>query len=947
MTGVYFESASLEMLFRRREASFQKKNFLKPCAHLPKGHARILKIAGDVSKSHSIWNQVGIYLTSYGFRKDTTIYEILDSIPSLLKAGKEEALKALVASQPLAEALLHHTDGRSTRGAPLSWFCNLLKCDVAKGFALLAQPVSVRDVATGWPLEDALQDALEEILNSGDPSLIDALYSTFPFEAEYENESQELASNRLVVISRILENDANQGIESFKRFTAQVSGDGKRYTEGAENELQIFAKKQNLPVPKFYKTSDQTDKSDRMAPNSSMSKMSIADMILKEINFPHFPIKTSSLEIVKCIRRYCEAKSSGTKEQERFINAFGYRLVELSINGNEEEAVRLIHHFARLYRTFDDSLHPLNVIARGLERHSRNRIAAIAYGLAYVKTRGGGGWLSLGDVQHENTLLRGIKLNRNKTLEAVANEISYSLRKISFNMGISRHLIERISGWGEPGVAKSCWWSAYNVIAHRLPTNINSTGIFKSLEPTKLPDWSVEEGMVAVLLGRLNHPILYRKIAALDGITQAITKQPTIVPRPLRSFLTKNTATTSILLVLDVLYKFEERPYPITKKISEILVECASGELWGPRILARKLLERIELFPPTCIRDTPTIQKDSLSLERIEMLLSIDAGERLENLGKLWPELPKLVVNRLNILKSTEIYKEYGLERFKMAYGREGKTYPPTPVLSWEQELMEIALHEMLNGIHVHLWKTGNWANEIEQDILEGVLPNTIAHLGIYASRIARPLYPPPESLKPGVEDVTILSQNDPFYPNWRRVGYVERQWLREENSTYKPPKFVVTVFSGIIVKPLGRYPLPSDFPFSDSDVDTWWTGDTSFYEFPALLKSGPLMHLTRLTDWLGDFFVIIPPIELRSYIKLLPSKIGEPFIWRDSEGEPAIVFRTWRKRDKEQLWAEPLEYEGCDLLMRPDIFHRVEQIFYSSLQNLSTVTKKKCKVAP
>jgi hypothetical protein len=38
MTGVYIESASLERLFRCREASFQKKNFLKPYAHLPKGH---------------------------------------------------------------------------------------------------------------------------------------------------------------------------------------------------------------------------------------------------------------------------------------------------------------------------------------------------------------------------------------------------------------------------------------------------------------------------------------------------------------------------------------------------------------------------------------------------------------------------------------------------------------------------------------------------------------------------------------------------------------------------------------------------------------------------------------------------------------------------------------------------------------------------------------------
>ncbi len=38
MTGVHFECASLEMLSRRREANSQKKIFLKPYAHLPKGH---------------------------------------------------------------------------------------------------------------------------------------------------------------------------------------------------------------------------------------------------------------------------------------------------------------------------------------------------------------------------------------------------------------------------------------------------------------------------------------------------------------------------------------------------------------------------------------------------------------------------------------------------------------------------------------------------------------------------------------------------------------------------------------------------------------------------------------------------------------------------------------------------------------------------------------------
>ena len=901
--------------------------------------ARILTAVGETAVAQVVWERVGVYLGGYGFRKDITLYEILDSAPALMRVSRDAVLEALIAAQPLVEIVRRHTDGRSTSRMALGWFECLLKCDTSAGLALLAQSIGRQDATDGWLLSDAVHEALKATSHTADPILLEALYASLPFEIEYEGDSERRADERLAVISRLLQQNSEYAKQAFQRLAGQIEGDGRKYTEGAKRRMIAFADEQGIPIRRFCAREPTVSQSNRH--NSFTPEQDILDLIEGNIIEAHFPVDANPVELVAGIRRsgsYWKLEGSG---RESFINAFGYRLINLIDEGREEEAIRLIRFYARTYSARDGIIHPLADVGQGLERYGYHRAAAIAYGLAYVKTHGGGGWLSMGGDEHEQTLLRGIELGRNEVLETVANEIAYNLRNISYNAGTSRHLIDRMAAWGEPEVARKCWWAASEVIKHRLPADTNGSGWFEDLRPEQLPSWSVDEGLVAVLLARINHPVLYRKVTALAGIAQAVVSRPDAVSRPLQSFLTRDAATSTILLVLDILLTFETEPYKITSTVADELAIYANGELWGLRVLARILLERIGYSVPSCVRECPDTPGITLSNQRYRTLLSTDVGGRIDRLEKIWPDIPQFIARRLHtLLESSEIHRERGQERYKLAYGNDGKAHPPTPVLYWEQELLETTTHEVLNGLPAHLWATGNPSEINDEEVLVNVLPNAIAHLGVNASRVVRPNYPNPKMVTSGRENVMAL-QKDSLYTGWRRVAYVENQWVREDNSRYSPPTSRVRVFAGAVAEQPGRTPQSDDFPFVDGDVRHWWVQGAPPPEIPPQLAIGPLMRLTRITDWLGDAFVLVPPIELRSYIALFPPDFGAPLVWRDSDGVPALVSRTWRVRDPEQTWGESLEYEGADLLMRPDIYARMEVLAGTMVRELCVIWEK------
>lgn len=500
----------------------------------------------------------------------------------------------------------------------------------------------------------------------------------------------------------------------------------------------------------------------------------------------------------------------------------------------------------------------------------------------------------------------------------------YALRRIFYNAGVTQHLIERAAGWGEPQVARECWWSAYTVIKHRLPTSIDRTGWFERFVPDNVPDWSVNEALTAVLLARVADPVLSRKIEALGGIVRVLADTPDVLAASLACFLARDVPISSALLTLDAVLQAEPEDRPVTRAAEDVLRLYAGGDVWGLRVLARALLERAELATPGIVTVHMARPGELPSADSVQRTLSAEPGDRLDRLARLWPDVRSLTASLLQALfERAEVHRDRCRERYELIFDRSAEKWPVTPALRWETELLEVVLHQVLNELPGYLLSTGDWHPGIETQLLTLVLPRTAVHLALAGSRVPRPPYPSPALLASGHGEVPELDDHDPRFVGWRRVACVESQYTRDADRSYGPPTGRVRVFAGTVATRLGYTPS-EDFPFRTGDPSTWWRGEAPPFEFPLHIPPGPIVALARVADWLGDASVLIPPIWIRGVVELLSTRYGDPLIWYDLQGVPSVALRTWRIRDPQALSGEPVEFHGSDLLIRPDLFERI-----------------------
>jgi hypothetical protein len=901
--------------------------------------ARSMLADGRPADARIAWGRAAVYLCSYGWHKDVTVYEVIASAPALVAVSREVALSALAQVQVLSDSVLTHTDGRSTKGAPNAWYRKLLKVAPAGAIALLARTIVEDEGIDSWPIEEAIRDSLIEITDIADPALVDALFSTLRFEIEYEGQSIEAADERLAPVVRLASVDRDMAEECLRRVIAEVRNDGRRYTDAAAARIESTAYNLNLRVP-------HRELQPQLHVQANDGRFYSRDFQLRWMRVPPFPPTPRFVDILLGL------KSSAAQQKQwddpyawdSVVLPLSYLLTQLVDNRQEDDARRLLRYFARdVYVSPSGKIHPIGKIAEALDVAGYADIAAFAYALAYTSTRGGSGYHSIGDRKHSHVITRGIELNSKIVHKVVADEVAYSLRGSWYSIGASQHLIERIAEWGDPQVAETTWREAFSVISHRLPLP-KIKGLFARLDVADIPAWSIDESLVALLLVRISEPRLRRKIAALAGVVRAIQNRPEAVSVPLNWWMRQDVPTTSLLLIMNGLWEGEKVPFVVTKSVANVLHLYASSYTWGARIRAGSLLERAGITtPPIPSGDTNSPKKvpeTGLSADRRSALLSLDTGRTLTKLGEMWPELPNNVLGVLDLTLKEKVHQERGYARYRLAYGRDGDSLPSTPVLHWEAELFVSVFHDEMSRLREYLWSIGQWKPGLEEALLSRVLPNTRLHLGLAASRTVRPNLIEPVNLVNGESPLSVLGADDPAYSGWVRIGRVERQYLHDVERRYSPASEVVTVFAGAFAIPFGFPDNTGCFPFDNGDVSDWWTSNTPRPFFPPQLPIGHVVCLTRVTDWLGDELVMIPPLMLRSYIHLYPPTYAAPLIWKDEAGNPAIALRTWRVINPEALFAEPAEFIGSDLVVRPDIAGKMRQLYGAELREIRVLNR-------
>jgi len=301
---------------------------------------------------------------------------------------------------------------------------------------------------------------------------------------------------------------------------------------------------------------------------------------------------------------------------------------------------------------------------------------------------------------------------------------------------------------------------------------------------------------------------------------------------------------------------------------------------------------------------------------------------------------------RLHALCEPSVQKERAAERYRLAYGRNSDAYPTTPTLLWEEELFQVGLHEALCGLGEHLWATGQWGIGAEDSLLDLVLPNTRLHLGLHASRAPRPQWPLPAVSSDGLGDLPFLGDDDPQFAGWTRLALVERQYVSDPSRPYSRPIESVMLYTGAVAVPILAAIPSGAFPFTDRSVEDWWQIEKSSFTFPIRLPLGPIIGLTRVTDWLGDAIVLVPPLACQTHLNLMPPKYGEPMRWVDASGSDAIVLRTWRVLSSSAFEAEPVSCEGSDMIARPDVFRRLAHLYPAPLRELGVIWRRRIEGA-
>jgi len=519
--------------------------------------ARALAESGAADAAERLWQSAAVHLCAYGYRREVSIFDLTESAPALGKVDTARAAQLLAATQPLVNAVDAHTDGKETQYAPVYWASAVGEVDPVAGAYVLARSLVKHGGVIDWRHEDALDEVIDAARERGTSALLAFLDATLPFTGDAK-----AVDKKISTVARLIRENAEAGTRLLRVLAAKVHGDPQNFSADTYEKVRAFADSVGVTLSPPAEITEPSRKEDP-------SYSSRPDPFTSFRDKPIFPVEAMPLELMAAIRSARRSMNEADVGHDRLVNAFGYRLVELLERGEEDEAVRLLRAFAR-ETYFWAGATPLADLAEGFERQGHARAAAVAFSLAYARSRGGSGYLFLGDEKHLPWLLRAGALSQDASLRSLADEVAYLLNQQGYYLGITRHLIKALAAQVETREAAfEAWQAAYEVIRHRLPRNEADYCIFERYDPAIIPPWSLDEALVFLLLARMCHPELGREVTAAAGLVYAVSRSPEIVGGPLRLFLSVDAPVSSALLGLQALLTAESAPYPVTVAIRE------------------------------------------------------------------------------------------------------------------------------------------------------------------------------------------------------------------------------------------------------------------------------------------------------------------------------------------------------------------------------------------
>lgn len=949
--------------------------------------ARTELAVGARDEAKALWTQACQLLVAYGWRKDSTVYELLDPFPALIDADPRRARARLPAMQAICERVWQHTDGRGTRGAPGRWWELLAAADPVALVRLVAPAVHARCNEPDDHLHDALVAAWRAWSGIADPFVVGALrlatsLALDPADPDAISRLAQTAPDPATAPGRLLASclarlDERPPQYSFTNSDEIVASDERVVAAIDAAARYAPATPPARPLPVVAAPPKRDDQYGRRAPAGPDG---IADR-LGSLILPAFPAGPVGLaRAVRAWKSRPYSDPSDTWSIDRAANVLGYRLLEMAQDGRREDASGYLEQVAEGTGLGRDS-DLLAALVDGFAHRGETALAAVAGALAWTRARGRGGWLAFGGETNLDALRTATAADADAALAVVGEEIARAIRSDrSGSWGIAQALVLAfVTGAANPDheaevdTAFACFDAALEIIDARTPRIHPHDDPDLPYQPP-LPDHGekapgdVDAALAAAAVAGLARPEREAKRRALLATEHLLAERPDATAEGITDALANLSDPATLTWLLSLLAQSTAPNAKALASSGDALRALAAGPHLVVRVLARSLIDPAPSLGPPEPADpevvgttasglwTPDREKsDDLDDGAAQAIVDEVASERLAAAEPLLPGLTAAVVRRTaSAIDDDTLKRRMSRQLDALADGHGDERRWPDAWLAIA-EVAEDALQRAAAGARSSDLRRGvprdPAAREVE--LAEALIDPPWLVLALEATRLPRPDVPPPpsrydpvwEAITPtasaqGGRDrtsgvargtlaapvITEFDQLDDAGGGWRLLASVEKF---RSSAPYgdKQGDVLARRYRGLEVRAeheRAGLDLP---PFVEGDIGQWgWTPPVPVQFRAVQPLAGVDMSVGAATDSRGGLG--LPKMAVVPGTALLgmlrPTTTSGPFELRDEDG-PLAALRTWRTLYETSDYHQPWpRLTGAALVLTSRGFDRI-----------------------
>ena len=321
--------------------------------------ARLALKINDRTEARRHWTDACRLLTAYGFRNDTTIFELLNPLHALLDVDPSRGRAAVAKIQPLCERVLKHTDGKGTSGTQSKWWQLLAEADPCA----LARLVQNKLLASCNDPNDLLHGARSDLWRTwhhrADPIVAGALRLTL-------KESLDGKDGQALRLLTYQCNETGTDLPSRLMIALLARADERpvEYNVTNSNELlnrdnKLVDKLNSIATHARLPGISSLPSTPTVARDSTASshhpRLQVVPRLTRQDNEM---FKPGAVGIAQAIRswqnRQYDEPLQG-RSLDRYANILGYRIIELVGMGRNRDAQKAVKSIASAGRLFEES----------------------------------------------------------------------------------------------------------------------------------------------------------------------------------------------------------------------------------------------------------------------------------------------------------------------------------------------------------------------------------------------------------------------------------------------------------------------------------------------------------------------------------------------------------------------------------------------------------------